>query len=376
MTSQQLEKLAHDIKQWGRELGFDQVGITGVDLTEEESRLQAWLAAGYHGEMEYMARHGLMRARPAELQPGTRAVISVRMNYLPPDARIARTLQEGTLGYVSRYALGRDYHKVLRQKLKQLGEKIQTAVGPYGFRPFVDSAPLLERPLAAKAGLGWIGKHSLLLNQQAGSFFFLGELLVDLPLPADKPGGGDCGQCVACMTICPTGAIVAPYTVDARRCISYLTIEYGGAIPLELRPLLGNRIYGCDDCQLICPWNRYATTSQHADFHSRQELLAPELLALWQWDETHFLKATEGSAIRRIGFEKWQRNLAVALGNAPYCSSIVDSLRQRSGNVTPLVQEHLEWAITQQEAKRESHPRHNKTERLIRCIHKGMPDHA
>ncbi len=376
MTSQQLEKLAQDIKLWGRELGFDQVGITGVDLTEEESRLQAWLAAGFHGEMEYMARHGLMRARPAELQPGTQAVISVRMNYLPPDALIAHTLQEGSLAYISRYALGRDYHKVLRQKLKQLGEKIQTAVGPYGFRPFVDSAPILERPLAAKAGLGWIGKHSLLLNQQAGSFFFLGELLVDLPLPADSAGGGDCGQCVACMTICPTGAIVAPYTVDARRCISYLTIEYGGAIPLELRPLLGNRIYGCDDCQLICPWNRYATKSQHPDFHPRQELLAPELLALWQWDETRFLKATEGSAIRRIGFEKWQRNLAVALGNAPYCSSIVDSLRQRSGNVTPLVQEHLEWAITQQEAKRANNPRNPKTERLIRCIQKGMPDHA
>lgn len=376
MTSQQLEKLAHDIKQWGLELGFDQVGITGIDLAEEEPRLQAWLAAGYHGEMEYMARHGLLRARPAELQPGTRAVISVRMNYLPPAAGIAHTLQASKLGYISRYALGRDYHKVLRQRLKQLAEKIQAAVGPYGFRPFVDSAPLLERPLAAKAGLGWIGKHSLLLNQQAGSFFFLGELLVDLPLPADEAIAGDCGHCVACMTICPTGAIVAPYTVDARRCISYLTIEYGGAIPLELRPLLGNRIYGCDDCQLICPWNRYAASSQERDFHPRPSLQAPELLALWCWDEVQFLKETEGSAIRRIGFEKWQRNLAVALGNAPYCSTIVDSLRQSSGNVSLLVQEHLEWAITQQEAKRASTPRNTKTERLIRCINKGMPDHA
>ncbi|MBP8218710.1 MAG: tRNA epoxyqueuosine(34) reductase QueG, partial [Aeromonas sp.] len=276
MTPQQLEKLTHDIKLWGCELGFDQIGITGIDLADEEPRLQAWLSQGFHGEMEYMARHGMLRARPAELQPGTRAVISVRMNYLPADAAIARTLQQPDRGYISRYALGRDYHKVLRQRLKQLAERIEAVIGSYGYRPFVDSAPLLERPLAAQAGLGWIGKHSLLLNQQAGSFFFLGELLVDLPLPADSPVGEQCGNCVACMTICPTAAIVAPYTVDARRCISYLTIEHGGAIPLELRPLMGNRIYGCDDCQLICPWNRHAPASPEADFTARRPLHSPQ----------------------------------------------------------------------------------------------------
>jgi epoxyqueuosine reductase len=376
MTSQQLEKLAHDIKLWGRELGFDQTGITGIDLSDEEPRLQAWLDAGYHGDMEYMARHGMMRARPAELQPGTRAVISVRMNYLPQGAAIAHTLSQPERGYISRYALGRDYHKVLRQRLKQLAQRIEQAIGELGARPFVDSAPLLERPLAAKAGLGWTGKHSLLLHEQAGSFFFLGELLVDLPLPADSPTGGSCGNCVACMTICPTAAIVAPYTVDARRCISYLTIEYAGSIPLELRPLMGNRIYGCDDCQLICPWNRYAHTSPETDFAARQELLAPELLMLWQWSETRFLQQTEGSPIRRIGFEKWQRNLAVALGNAPYSSAIVSALADQRDTSSALVQEHITWALQEQERKRTLSPRSLKTERLIRCIDKGMPDHA
>ena len=376
MTPQQLEKLTHDIKLWGRELGFDQIGITGIDLADEEPRLQAWLDQSFHGEMEYMARHGMLRARPAELQPGTRAVISARMNYLPAQAAIARTLQQPDKGYISRYALGRDYHKVVRQRLKQLAERIEAAIGSYGYRPFVDSAPLLERPLAAKAGLGWIGKHSLLLNQQAGSFFFLGELLVDLPLPADTPVDDQCGNCVACMTICPTAAIVAPYTVDARRCISYLTIEHGGAIPLELRPLMGNRIYGCDDCQLICPWNRYAPPSPEADFAARPLLHSPELLALWQWDEIRFLKETEGSPIRRIGFEKWQRNLAVALGNAPYSTAIVTALLRQQPHTSGLVAEHITWALMEQERKRELAPRYLKTERLIRCIDKGMPDHA
>ena len=376
MTPQQLEKLTHDIKLWGRELGFDQIGITGIDLADEEPRLQAWLDQSFHGEMEYMARHGMLRARPAELQPGTRAVISARMNYLPAQAAIARTLQQPDKGYISRYALGRDYHKVVRQRLKQLAERIEAAIGSYGYRPFVDSAPLLERPLAAKAGLGWIGKHSLLLNQQAGSFFFLGELLVDLPLPADTPVDDQCGNCVACMTICPTAAIVAPYTVDARRCISYLTIEHSGAIPLELRPLMGNRIYGCDDCQLICPWNRYAPPSPEADFAARPLLHSPELLALWQWDEIRFLKETEGSPIRRIGFEKWQRNLAVALGNAPYSTAIVTALLRQQPHTSGLVAEHITWALMEQERKRELAPRYLETERLIRCIDKGMPDHA
>ncbi|MFB0954414.1 MAG: tRNA epoxyqueuosine(34) reductase QueG [Aeromonadaceae bacterium] len=376
MTPQQLEKLAHDIKLWGCELGFDQIGITGIDLADEEPRLQAWLSQGYHGEMEYMARHGMLRARPAELQPGTRAVISARMNYLPPHAAIARTLQHPDQGYISRYALGRDYHKVLRQRLKQLAERIESAVGHYGYRPFVDSAPLLERPLAAQAGLGWVGKHSLLLNEQAGSFFFLGELLVDLPLPVDSPVSEQCGNCVACMAICPTAAIVAPYTVDARRCISYLTIEHNGAIPLELRSLMGNRIYGCDDCQLICPWNRYAPSSPEADFAARPPLHSPQLLALWQWDEARFLKETEGGPIRRIGFEKWQRNLAVALGNAPYSTAIVTALERQLPLASTLVAEHITWALQEQERKRELAPRHLKTERLIRCIDKGMPDHA
>lgn len=381
MTYQQLEKLAHDIKLWGHELGFDQIGITGTDLGDEEPRLQAWLDAGYHGDMEYMARHGMMRARPAELHPGTRAVISVRMNYLPPAASIARTLGQPEKGYISRYALGRDYHKVMRQRLKQLAQRIEHGMltlgaGPLAARPFVDSAPVLERPLAAKAGLGWIGKHSLLLHEQAGSFFFLGELLVDLPLPVDSPTSGSCGNCVACMTICPTAAIVAPYTIDARRCISYLTIEYAGAIPLELRPLMGNRIYGCDDCQLICPWNRYASASPEADFKARSALHTPDLLTLWQWREPEFLHHTEGSPIRRIGFEKWQRNLAVALGNAPYSSAIVSALSHQFDGASALVQEHITWALQEQERKRSLNPRTLKTERLIRCIDKGMPDHA
>ncbi len=377
MTSLDLDKLAHDIKLWGQELGFDQVGITGVELPEEEPRLQRWLEQGYHGDMAYMARYGLLRARPAELQPGTLAVISVRMNYLPADARLAQVLGDPERAYISRYALGRDYHKVLRARLKRLGERIQAATGSLEFRPFVDSAPLLERPLAQRAGLGWTGKHSLLLNEEAGSLFFLGELLVDLPLPPDRPHGGDCGSCVACMTLCPTGAIVAPYVVDARRCISYLTIELDGPIPEELRPLLGNRIYGCDDCQLICPWNRYAQLTREPDFAPREALHAPTLLSLWGWDEAEFLRRTEGSPIRRIGYQKWLRNLAVALGNAPGSHAIIDALQARREQVSPLVQEHLEWALSRQHARRHQEAERNtKTERLIRCLYKGLPDHA
>nr|VUD23500.1 Fe-S protein [Salmonella sp. NCTC 7297] len=261
-----------------------------------------------------MARHGMMRARPHELLPGTLRVISVRMNYLPANAAFASTLKNPMLGYVSRYALGRDYHKLLRSRLKKLGEQIQQHCGSLNFRPFVDSAPILERPLAEKAGLGWTGKHSLILNRDAGSFFFLGELLIDLPLPIDQPVEEGCGKCVACMTICPTGAIVEPYTVDARRCISYLTIELEGAIPETFRPLIGNRIYGCDDCQLICPWNRYSQLTDEEDFSPRKALHAPALIDLFSWSETQFLKVTEGSAIRRIGHLRWLRNVAVALG--------------------------------------------------------------
>ena len=369
-----LQKLAHDIKQWGLELGFDQVGITDCDLTHEETRLENWLAKGYHGEMEYMARHGLMRARPSELQPGTRSVISVRMNYLPPAAKLAETLDNPAHAYISRYALGRDYHKVLRNRLKQLGERIQQTCGELQFRPFVDSAPVMERPLADKAGLGWTGKHTLLLNQQAGSFFFLGELLIDLPLPADQPVEPACGNCSACLQICPTNAIVAPYELDARRCISYLTIELNGPIPEEFRPLIGNRIYGCDDCQLICPWNRYAVSSPEADFSPRHQLHTPELLTLWSWDENTFLKATEGSAIRRIGFEKWQRNIAVALGNGPASESVLHALQEKRSHTTELVQEHIDWALQQLQTKQIAD--NKKHARLIRCIYKGLPEHS
>ena len=343
--------LALLIKQWAQELGFAKAGITDTDLREEEPRLQAWLDAGMHGDMHYMANHGMMRCRPAELVPGCRRVISVRMNYLPEQAAFATHLADPSQAYISRYALGRDYHKVIRQRLKQLGERISDYVGPFGYRPFVDSAPVLERPLAANAGLGFIGKHSLLLDATDGSWFFLGELLVDLPLPVDAPIPEQCGSCVACMTMCPTQAIVAPYIVDARRCVSYLTIEHAGAIPEELRPLLGNRIYGCDDCQLVCPHNRLAPLTQEADFARRALWQEQRLLQLWQWSEAEFLTATEGSAIRRIGHERWQRNIAVALGNAPYDAAIVSALTAALATASPLVLEHIEWALQQQHSK-------------------------
>lgn len=373
-----LHQLAQQIKQWGAELGFQQVGITDTDLSAEEPRLQAWLDKQYHGEMAWMARHGMMRARPHELLPGTLRVISVRMNYLPAKAAFASTLKNPRLGYVSRYALGRDYHKVLRNRLKKLGEMILAHCGELNFRPFVDSAPLLERPLAAKAGLGWTGKHSLILNREAGSWFFLGELLIDIPLLVDTPQPEQCGRCVACMTICPTGAITEPYVVDARRCISYLTIELEGAIPEAFRPLMGNRIYGCDDCQLICPWNRYGQLSDESDFSPRAALHAPALIDLFQWDEAKFLRITEGSAIRRIGHLRWLRNIAVALGNAPWSADIMPVLERRLGE-SELLDEHIQWAIAQQQQKREQlvvdvQPAQQK--RLVRAVEKGLPRDA
>lgn len=325
-----------------------------------------------------MARHGMMRARPHELLPGTLRVISVRMNYLPAKAAFASTLKNPHTGYVSRYALGRDYHKVLRNRLKKLGEKIKEYCGELNFRPFVDSAPVLERPLAVKAGLGWTGKHSLILNREAGSWFFLGELLIDLPLPVDTPQQEQCGRCVACMTICPTGAIVEPYVIDARRCISYLTIELEGAIPEALRSLIGNRIYGCDDCQLICPWNRYGQLTDEEDFSPRAVLSAPLLVDLFQWDEAKFLRVTEGSAIRRIGHLRWLRNVAVALGNAPWSAEIIAVLQQRLGE-NAMLDEHIHWAIAQQQARRETwivevEPAQKK--RLVRAVEKGLPRDA
>lgn len=368
--------LALQIKLWAKELGFSACGITDTDLQREESRLQQWLNAGYHGSMDYMASHGMLRARPAELLPGTLRVISVRMDYLPAAAGFATNLADPTQAYISRYALGRDYHKVLRQRLKQLGERISMRVADLGFRPFVDSAPVLERPLAAKAGLGWIGKHSLLLNEEAGSWFFLGELLVNIPLPVDQPLTQDCGNCVACITSCPTGAIVAPFVVDARRCISYLTIELKDDIPEELRPLLGNRIYGCDDCQLVCPVNRSAPLTQETDFARRPQWRSQSLLALFGWSEAEFLHFTEGSAIRRIGYQRWQRNIAVALGNAPYAEVVVQCLEKFSGDA--MVQRHVDWALAQQRQKATAAAAElsRAQQRLVRIIQVGLPRDA
>ncbi len=369
------EQLAQQIKLWGQQLGFSEVGITDIDLTKHEAQLQRWLDAGYHGSMDYMAAHGMKRARPSELVPGTQRVISVKMNYLPPDSGFAKNLKNNEKAYISRYALGRDYHKLMRNRLKQLGKKIEQQVGDYGFRPFVDSAPVLERQLAEKAGLGWRGKHSLLINKEAGSWFFLGELFVDLPLPIDDENTFEgCGKCVACITLCPTGAIVEPYVVDARKCISYLTIEHQGAIPEQYRTLMGNRIYGCDDCQLVCPWNRYGQITDEQDFHSRTQLKNKDLLALFAWDETTFLTNTEGSPIRRIGHERWLRNIAVGLGNADFSPAIIHALEDKRKTVSDMVNEHIEWALTQQHDKQRQKLR--KTARLIRIVEKGLPRDA
>ncbi|MBY8233833.1 tRNA epoxyqueuosine(34) reductase QueG [Vibrio fluvialis] len=365
--------LADQIKSWAIELGFEKVGICDVDLSQHETALQQWLDAGYHGEMDWMARHDMMRARPAELLPGTVRVISARMNYLPPQAQFASNLNNPAHAYISRYALGRDYHKLVRNQLKKLGEKIEAAVGELGYRPFVDSAPILERPLAQKAGLGWTGKHSLILDKDAGSWFFLGELLVDIPLPVDTPSVDQCGKCRACVTSCPTGAIVADGVVDARRCISYLTIEYDGVVPLEFRKAMGNRIYGCDDCQLVCPWNRYADLTQQSDFHRRPAFNEPDLVTLFEWDETTFLRNMEGSAIRRIGHQQWQRNLIIAMGNAPYSSRIIDALTRKQGQ-SELLDEHIQWALEEQE--RQLPFSNTKHQRLVRIVEKGLPRDA
>ncbi len=372
------------IKQWGRELGFAQVGICDTDLTAQEPQLQQWLDEGYHGEMGYMESHGMMRARPGELHPGTIRVISARMDYLPPKAGFATNLSDPNLAYISRYAGGRDYHKMIRNRLKKLGQMIEAELvklgaSKPGFRPFVDSAPVLERPLADKAGLGWTGKHSLLLNQDAGSWFFLGELFIDLPLPVDIPVSEGCNTCVACIKSCPTNAIVEPYIVDGRRCISYLTIELQEAIPEEFRPLIGNRIYGCDDCQLVCPVNAGAPLTDESDFHTREPLQQPELLELFNWSESQFLKLTEGSPIRRIGHKRWLRNIAIALGNAPWSEAIITALKERreSDEVDEMVIEHIDWAIEVQQMKDAGSDRlSRKTQRVIRSVEKGLPRDA
>jgi epoxyqueuosine reductase len=340
--------LARDIKSWGHALGFQQVGIADTELGEHETRLLNWLAAGRHGEMGYMAQHGTRRSRPADLVPGTLRVISSRMDYLPGTTVPADlVLHNPELGMISRYALGRDYHKVVRARLQKLADQISVCVGPFGYRAFTDSAPVLEKALAEKAGLGWIGKHTNLLTHDAGSWFFLGELYTDLPLPVDAPASNHCGTCQACIDICPTQAIVAPYQLDARRCISYLTIELRGSIPVELRPPIGNRIYGCDDCQMVCPWNKFAQPTPEPDFAPRHGLDAPKLVKLFAWTEEEFLKKTEGSAIRRIGYECWLRNIAVALGNAPRSDAVMASLRARVDHPSALVREHVAWALAQ-----------------------------
>ena len=350
MSSEPLDllDLTASIREWAAELGFQQLGITDTDLSEDAVRLEAYLAAGYHGEMAYMASHGSMRSRPEELLPGTLRVISVRMDYLPEDTQMAQVLAQPERAYISRYALGRDYHKLIRKRLQKLAEKITAVVGPFGHRAFVDSAPVLEKPLARKAGLGWMGKNTLILNRKAGSWFFLGALLIDLPLPIDAPNDRDhCGKCSACLDVCPTQAFVGERVLDARRCISYLTIELKEAIPEDLRPLIGNRVFGCDDCQLVCPWNRFAKATQEQDFQPRHGLDNTSLAELFMWTEEQFLTRTQGSPIRRTGYERWLRNLAVGLGNAPSTIPVLEALKARIDYPSELVREHVRWALQQ-----------------------------
>ena len=351
-ASPDYQQLATEIKTWARQLGFQQAGIASIRLDEDERHLQRWLKAGHHGDMDYMARHGTRRSRPDELLPGTCRVISLRMDYLPEETTPAEDiLNDQHKAYISRYALGRDYHKLIRRRLQKLATRIAAHCGPFGYRAFVDSAPVLEKALARQAGLGWIGKHTNLINDRTGSWFFLGELYTDLPLPADTPADNHCGSCTRCIDLCPTAAIIAPYQLDARRCIAYLTIELKGSIPPALRPLIGNRVFGCDDCQLVCPWNRFARVSAENDFQGRHGLSDSSLLELFAWSEDSFLQYTEGSAIRRIGYQRWLRNLAVGLGNAPYQPAIVSALQARLQHGSALVREHIQWALEQQYRK-------------------------
>jgi len=351
LTPQEQHALVQKIREWAAELGFQQMGITGVDLGEHETYLQQWLDAGYHGSMAYMARHGSRRVRPEELVPGTLRVIALRMDYLNRDTQAVEVLASPEKAYISRYTLGRDYHRVLRKRLTQLASRIEQEVEGGQYRAFVDSAPVLERAVAERAGLGWIAKNTMLINADAGSWFFLGEIFTDLPLPVDPPHSTKhCGTCTDCLDICPTRAFVGPFQLDARRCISYLTIEHRGSIDPALRPLMGNRIFGCDDCQLCCPWNKFAQATDEGDFRPRHGLADAQLVELLLWDEQTFLAKTEGSAIRRIGYECWLRNVAVALGNAPRSDTVINALSQRRDFPSPLVQEHVEWALRQQGA--------------------------
>ncbi len=356
-TAEDLGKLKQDLAALARGRGFDAIGVSGVRLGADVSHFTRWLGAGLHGEMDYMWKHGSRRTHPEELVPGTVRVLSARMNYWPPEgpsgaADACQTLSDGTRGYISRYALGRDYHKILRHSLQGLADDLVRRIGHMGYRVFVDSGPVLERALARNAGLGWIGKHTNLIARDAGSYFFIGEILTDLPLPVDEPASAHCGTCSACIPACPTGAITSPYRLDARRCISYLTIELHGAIPAELRRLLGNRIYGCDDCQLVCPWDKFARAAAHPDFKVRHGLDAARLADLFAWTEQEFLSRTEGSAIRRIGYERWLRNIAVALGNAPATAENLAALEARRDDPSALVREHVAWALAEHAARR------------------------
>lgn len=347
-TTEDWIKLQDQIRVWGRELGFQQIGFAQPELAEHEQHLQSWLAKGYHGEMSYMADHGHKRSRPSELVEGTQTVITARMDYLPAEVETTALLNQKEKAYISRYALGRDYHKLIRKRLTLLAQRIEQVIQPLGYRAFVDSAPILERALASRSGLGWIGKNTMLIHPKAGSFFFLGEILVDLALPTDAPYPKDhCGSCQQCHIVCPTQAFVGDKLLDARRCISYLTIELKGAIPEALRKGIGNRIFGCDDCQLACPWNRFSRPTQETDFSPRHDLDRVELITLFSWDEATFLSKTEGTPIRRAGYERWLRNIAVALGNAPTSHEVLSALNARRDHESSLVQEHVLWALHQ-----------------------------
>ena len=355
MNSKQLHTLRQLINEWATELGFQSCGVTDTELGEHEGRLQDWLKQSYNGSMSYMASHGSKRSQPSALVPDTLRVISVRLDYVPGDTQAIDVLEQASKAYIARYALGRDYHKMMRKRLAKLGDKISSHCEQhFQFRAFVDSAPVLERALAEKSGAGWIGKNTMLINTKAGSWFFLGEIYTDLNLAIDPPQErGHCGSCTACLEVCPTNAFAAPYVLDARRCISYLTIESKEPIPLELRPLMGNRIFGCDDCQLFCPWNKFAQPSNEPDFQPRHQLDDCDLLQLFNWSEKEFLSNTEGSAMRRTGYESWQRNIAVALGNADYSADVVQALLERIQYCSNLVKEHCQWALEQQQRKKE-----------------------
>lgn len=352
LSPSELASVRADLTHWATELGFQQVGVTDVNLGEHEHYLQRWLDAGYHGEMNYMRKHGTKRSRPAELVPETLRVISVRMDYLSEGTEPLSVLGNGEKAYVSRYTLGRDYHKLIRKRLAQLAQRIETRIGAGQYRAFVDSAPVLERAIAEKAGLGWIAKNTMLINADAGSWFFLGEIYTDVPLPVDQPQQQKhCGTCTACLDICPTDAFTGPFELDARRCISYLTIEHHGSIDPALRPLMGNRIFGCDDCQLCCPWNKFAQPTDENDFRPRHQLEDSELVDLFLWSEEEFEHNTAGSAIRRIGYTRWLRNIAIALGNAPCSEKTISALRQRADHPAALIREHVAWALEQQALK-------------------------